>query len=463
MFKFVKICFFGILIFACSCLGFKITHSDEIQASFFAPQITVSPPPSKYDLRNHIDIGVENQHTLGICYAFASLTSLETYLALNYNEYYDFSELHFATALHVNDDYYSSVNDALTQGGNFAFFSLYTQKQNSLVLENEMSMTDYMNWSGDKSSRLLTKFKNLTNNHYQIARVNDTITYPQYIGNKSQYSSGELTNFRNKIKNHIMNYGALAGTIHSSSGLTHSTINYKITDNSLIITPDKINKSLNHSISIVGWDDNYTANGEWADSPGAYICLNSWGTSFGDNGYFYVSYNDYFIESSLSGVTNATLSTSPFKFGSVDSHQQKTALYDHVFDEPYPTVYTANIFNTSKYIGQSITHIDSYIEGSATKFYIQFFNSHSSALSSINNINSYIGATKVDDYTLYTKYQLSSPLYINNNYMVVIREISQTKRTHSIGSRTINNIDISPTYYNGSKSFNLVENVWKPK
>ena len=45
---------------------------------------------------------------------------------------------------------------------------------------------------------------------------------------------------------------------------------------------------------IVGWDDHYPKenfNME-LEGDGAFICTNSWGEDFGDQGYFYVSYYD---------------------------------------------------------------------------------------------------------------------------------------------------------------------------
>ena len=50
----------------------------------------------------------------------------------------------------------------------------------------------------------------------------------------------------------------------------------------------------NHEILIIGWDDTYPKenfNLEVEDD-GAFLCQNSWGEEFGDEGVFYVSYYD---------------------------------------------------------------------------------------------------------------------------------------------------------------------------
>lgn len=50
----------------------------------------------------------------------------------------------------------------------------------------------------------------------------------------------------------------------------------------------------NHDVVIVGWDDDYPAEnfvGE-VTQDGAFLCQNSWGDAFGDGGTFYVSYED---------------------------------------------------------------------------------------------------------------------------------------------------------------------------
>lgn len=57
----------------------------------------------------------------------------------------------------------------------------------------------------------------------------------------------------------------------------------------------------NHAVVIVGWDDNYSKDNFKIKPPadGAFIVKNSWGTSWGDKGYFYLSYYDKTLDDAV--------------------------------------------------------------------------------------------------------------------------------------------------------------------
>jgi Leucine-rich repeat (LRR) protein len=140
-----------------------------------------------------------------------------------------------------------------------------------------------------------------------ITTITSTVNFPRLVKVSNEYrqanTADEIEKFRNSVKTHVLNNGSLYAVICSPDNTKTST-----EGTSYYCEEDNCETRGYHAISIVGWDDNYSRNnfnskkGNKPKKDGAYIVLNSWGTWWGDDGYFYVSYEDVMIDSWLSGV-----------------------------------------------------------------------------------------------------------------------------------------------------------------
>lgn len=90
---------------------------------------------------------------------------------------------------------------------------------------------------------------------------------------------------RNAIKANIMEYGAVGITYYS--GLRYYNYNTAAQYCPYDTTED-------HAVVIVGWDDTYSKNNFTIQpvNDGAWLVKNNWGPIFGDEGYFWLSYED---------------------------------------------------------------------------------------------------------------------------------------------------------------------------
>lgn len=208
--------------------------------------------PSFYDLRTQGKLtAVRDQGGCGSCWAFASYGSLESWLLPS--ETTDFSENHLKNT--------HGFDWTCCEGGNHWMSTAYLVRWSGPANETD----DPYNPSGCISPPGLTVRK-----HLQAV---------DFILNRT----GPLDN--DNVKQAVMTYGAMYTTMYWSSSYYNSTTHaYYYSGASYS----------NHAVCIVGWDDNFDRN-QFVTVPsgnGAFIIKNSWGTGWGENGYFYISYYD---------------------------------------------------------------------------------------------------------------------------------------------------------------------------
>ncbi|MBR0270984.1 MAG: Ig-like domain repeat protein [Methanobrevibacter sp.] len=222
--------------------------------------------PSQYDLRDYGWVTpVKNQKGSGNCWAFTSLAALESCILKATGITYDLSEENMKNVM----AYYSDYGWVLTtnKGG-----------------YDDMGVGYLVSWLGAVEEELETF------SDYSVLSpvLNSTI----HVQNLVYLTRSNYTD-NNAVKEAIIKYGAVATGIYYSSSFMNS--------NSYFYTGAN---GPNHAVTIVGWDDSYSkdkfkkirVNDTTYISPGgdgAWICKNSWGTTWGNNkGYFYVSYYD---------------------------------------------------------------------------------------------------------------------------------------------------------------------------
>ena len=216
-----------------------------------------------------------DQEKTNMCWTFATTSTIESSLLIEQNKEVDLSEKHidYSTIYTLDDGtknpfgYYSKTKDV---GGNYYLSGAYLSAGRGPILETKLP------WSTSSSSKSNTL--NQKSDYY----VNEI----DYISSKSCDANTILA-----IKKNLTEYGAMGAQIYAETPtyVSNDKLSYYYNGNNTI----------NHALTIVGWDDDYSAS-NFKTTPkgnGAWLTKDTYPTIFPGNGtipagYHYVSYYD---------------------------------------------------------------------------------------------------------------------------------------------------------------------------
>jgi len=232
--------------------------------------------PDHFDLRdvngNNYVTSIKDQ-TSGTCWAHGVMAALESNLLVMGNwaqtgnsEEPNLAEYHLdwwnGFNQFNNDDVNESNNGGLTvhNGGDYLITAAYLTRGEGAIYSPDA------NDDTEKDQNWYTTAPERRNPGYEYYYPKDI---EWYVANKN------LSNM-DIIKQTIMNYGALGTSLYMSY------------DNDYVAYYRGA-EDPNHAVAIIGWDDNKTIDG---GPSGAWLCKNSWGSGWGLDGYFWISYHD---------------------------------------------------------------------------------------------------------------------------------------------------------------------------
>lgn len=236
--------------------------------------------PSYYSLRDEELLpDVRFQGDYGICWTYATIAAAESNLIKKglADTDIDLSELQFL---------YYAYNSSVDPLGNYTGDSVSRVDGNILDGGNAY-YANYMlsRWTGltDEAIISFDDIQYITSASYPDEFASDFDEY-----HMEGYRAVNISENPALAKECIMEYGALSSA--------YCTDDSYYSNDDLCYYSDCYEGLTNHSVAIVGWDDNYSRNNFTGaakpSSDGAWLVRNSWSDAFHDGGYFWLSYEE---------------------------------------------------------------------------------------------------------------------------------------------------------------------------
>ncbi|MDR1018080.1 MAG: lectin like domain-containing protein [Lachnospiraceae bacterium] len=295
---------------------------------------------------------VKNQGNYGFCWAFAASASSESSIRRNgINSNPNLSEFQLASAVYGPRMY--NNRNGLNIGGN-----------------EWMAGAALSQWYGNANESVLSFNPNSavglkTNINTSIITRHDYNLRDMYLLPSNKASNGAVSGDNIlTIKKAIYNYGALYTSYYCVQGSKERYF-YNSTKRAYYYYGSNLGQ--NHAVTIVGWNDNFPAS-SFVHKPsgnGAFRIKNSWGSSWGDAGYFWISYYD------------TGLGQCAYYNIERNNVMKKNYSYDALYPYPYGSTssnieWMANRFKISG-VGETIKRVQFYASNPGTQWEIHIY------------------------------------------------------------------------------------------
>ena len=261
---------------AAEALGFALRWEEKTRtAALTSPEKIKVQYPASYDLRDDGRVSpVRDQAQWATCWAFAALSAVESSLLPE-------TVLQFS-AEHLS--YHHGFQIGENTGGDF-----------------NMALAYLVSWKGP-----VTEEEDPYGDEYSP----DDLKAAVHVQNAVMLADPDT----DRLKALIYENGAVESAIYARQDLEAMSGFYDPDTAAYYYTGEE---ACNHDIDIIGWDDSFSKENFPQEPPGdgAFLCKNSWGESFGDGGYFYISYYDVNIG----------------KYGAAYTGVESADNYDHIY------------------------------------------------------------------------------------------------------------------------------------
>lgn len=451
---------------------------------------------TRFSLKDVIadNVIIRDQQETNACWTFATLSSLETNLALIGNDtskIYDFSERHmeYATSRFFlnNTVNIKGLNRNVGDGGNWNMAVAYLTNGQGAIDETSML------FKNNEDTIDISEIQNKT----VTSEIYDTVSFASYN------LTDDITEIKQQMKEHIKSYGSIYASIYGASLFS----DYYNNETGAIYCDDADKCQINHAVSIIGWDDNYEVKNfneeHRPTSKGAWIIRNSWGDKIecsltqmketifatfpsdcaskgwteasqipdefakeffvkngytiendiaslkvGDNGYMYISYEDVNIYSELSGIEK---SSNSIDYENIYQYDDFGAIYPVLLTNVSKT-YIGNIFEKKTLGKEYLTQVALTASEAYTCTVYVNPNGKSMAKSDLQQVKLKAGSSESFNVGYHTL-EFANPIEITSDEFAVVIEIQGT-RTNQITFLTEVNI---PKSFISDSMYDLVE------